>query len=209
MPVTLDDVRRALALRTHMQVTDATGHRAAVALILREQPSGLELLFIHRAEHPADPWSGQMAFPGGRSETGDAELIATAVRETREEIGVDLEHSAERLGALDELHAVSRMRPVDLAIAPFVFRLRELVEPVLSPEVDSVLWLRLDELLGPEHRGLFDYPHGGTLLKFPCIRMAGRTIWGLTYRIFTNLQVLIEAPELRREHPGSVPATRR
>ena len=203
MPVTLADVRRALALRPHLQVSDAPGHRAAVALILREATHGLELLFIHRAEHPADPWSGQMAFPGGRSEDGDGELIATAVREAREEIGIDLERSAERLGALDELRAISRMRPVDLSIAPFVFWLREPVEPVLSPEVNSVLWLRLDELLGPDHRGLFDYPHGGTLLKFPCIRMAGRTIWGLTFRIFTNLQVLLEAPgPLSHSVPG-------
>jgi 8-oxo-dGTP pyrophosphatase MutT (NUDIX family) len=205
MHVTLDDVRRALALRPHTQVADPTGRRAAVALILREGPRGLELLFIHRAEHPQDPWSGQMAFPGGRAEDGDDGLVATAIRETREEIGIDLARSAEPLGALDELHALSRMRPVDLKIAPFVFRLREPADPVLSPEVDAVLWLRLEELLGPEHRGLFDYPHGGTLLKFPCIRMAGRTIWGLTYRIFTNLQLLLETPELRRQTVHPVP----
>jgi 8-oxo-dGTP pyrophosphatase MutT (NUDIX family) len=207
--VTLDHVRSALGLRPAGRVGEPVGTRAAVALILREASAGLELLFIHRAEHPSDPWSGQMAFPGGRCEDGDGNLLATAVRETLEEIGVDLDRSGERLGALDELRAISRMRPVDLAIAPFVFRLREDVTPRLSPEVDSVLWLGLDELLGPGHRGLLDYPHGGTLLKFPCIRMAGRTIWGLTYRIFTNLQLLLESLDLNDTHEPEVAGTAR
>jgi len=192
MPVTLAEIRGALALRPHLQVAEPVGTRAAVALVFREAPAGLELLFIQRAEHPADPWSGQMAFPGGRFEAGDDGLAATAVRETLEEIAIDLARSGERLGALDELRAVSRMRPVDLVIAPFVFFLREPVEARPGPEVSSVLWLGLDALLGRDHRGLLDYPRDGTLLKFPCIRIAGRTIWGLTYRIFTNLQVLIE-----------------
>ncbi len=120
---TWDDVRRALASRPSEPVTPALASRAAVALILRDGEAGIELLFIRRAEHPQDPWSGQMAFPGGRAETGDADLLATAVRETAEEIGLDLAHAAEPLGALDEVRAMARMRPMDLTIQPFVFRL--------------------------------------------------------------------------------------
>src|SRR5687767_9515898 len=62
---TWDDVRRALASRPSEPVTPALSSRAAVALILRDGKAGIELLFIRRAEHPQDPWSGQMAFPGG------------------------------------------------------------------------------------------------------------------------------------------------
>src|SRR4051812_22030254 len=122
--------------------------RAAVAVILREGTAGLEVLFIRRAEHPQDPWSGQMAFPGGRAEPANADLRATAVRETREEIGVDLFAAAEDLGRLDEVRAVARGRPVNLTITPFVFRLRQPFDPVLSVEVRSLHWLPLGELLG-------------------------------------------------------------
>ena len=85
--------------------------------------AGIELLFIRRAEHEKDPWSGQMGFPGGRAEPGDPGPEATAVRETLEETGLDLAGDGERLGALDEVKALARGRPVDLVIAPFVFRL--------------------------------------------------------------------------------------
>ena len=63
-----DDVRGALSSRAPVRVAAEVGRRAAVALVLRDGPSGIELLFIRRADHPEDPWSGQMAFPGGRSE---------------------------------------------------------------------------------------------------------------------------------------------
>ena len=55
---------------------------AAVAAILRQAPSGLEVLFIKRAERDGDPWSGHMAFPGGRREPHDSDLYSTALRET-------------------------------------------------------------------------------------------------------------------------------
>jgi 8-oxo-dGTP pyrophosphatase MutT (NUDIX family) len=71
--------------------------------MLREGPAGLELLFIRRAEHEADPWSGQMGFPGGRAEAGDTDLKQTAIRETLEEIGIDLARDGAFLGPLDEV----------------------------------------------------------------------------------------------------------
>ncbi|HEV8382740.1 MAG TPA: CoA pyrophosphatase, partial [Gemmatimonadales bacterium] len=74
---------------------------AAVAVILHESDDGLEALFIHRAVRVGDTWSGQIAFPGGRREPSDHDLLATAIRETLEEVGVDLSR-AERLGVLDD-----------------------------------------------------------------------------------------------------------
>jgi 8-oxo-dGTP pyrophosphatase MutT (NUDIX family) len=178
------DLERALALRPPCST-------AAVALAFREAVLGLELLFIHRAEHPQDPWSGQMAFPGGRRERGDAELRQTAIRETFEEIGIDLSQAG-LLGALDETRAMSRMRPLDLTITPFVFRLSGPQAPRLSAEVVSLHWVPLDDLLSSRFRDLMDYPHDGQRLKFPCFRVQGKTIWGLTYRMFSNLQALLE-----------------
>jgi 8-oxo-dGTP pyrophosphatase MutT (NUDIX family) len=188
------DLERALRLRPPLRSAERTGQTAAVALTFREQGGGLELLFIHRAEHPQDPWSGQMAFPGGRSEERDADLRQTAIRETLEEIGLDLAR-ADQLGSLDETRAMSRMRPLDLTITPFVFRVRGMPEPRLSAEVTSLHWIPLDDLLGSRFRELMDYPHDGQRLKFPCFRIQGKTIWGLTYRMFSNLQALLEEVE--------------
>ena len=183
-----DDVRGALASRAPARVDAEVGRRAAVALVLRDGPAGVELLFIRRADHPEDPWSGQMAFPGGRSEPGDIDLLATAVREAEEEIGVDLSREAEYLGPLDEVRAMARLRPVDLAIAPFVFRLRGGATFRPNHEVRSIHWIPLDELMREDRRSVMDYPYQGSTLQFPCLRVEHVVIWGLTYRMFVGLQ---------------------
>ena len=202
MEPTWDDVRRALASRPSQPVTPALASRAAVALILRDGEAGIDLLFIRRAEHPQDPWSGQMAFPGGRAEPGDADLTATAVRETAEEIGLDLARAAEPLGALDEVRAMARMRPMDLTIQPFVFRLVTPAELHLSSEVKSVHWLPLAALLGADLRSTMDYVQDGTSLRFPCVRVDEVVIWGLTYRMLLALGERLLAPGDARAAEG-------
>ena len=110
------------------------------------------------------------------------------VTETKEEIGVDLSHGGRALGGLDEVRAMARMRPMNLTITPFVFRLHESFEPVLSDEVRSVHWLSLGELLGTARRSTMDYAHQGESMQFPCLRIDEVVIWGLTYRMFMSFQ---------------------
>ena len=189
-PADLEQVRAALLAHEAGRVPDAVAARAAVALVLRQGAAGLELLFIRRADDPRDPWSGQMAFPGGRAEPGDPELRATAIRETLEEIGLDLARRGEYLGALDEVRAMARLRPLDLAITPFVFHLRGEAALTVGEEVESVHWLPLAGLLSLEARSSYEYRHDGGVLSFPCLRLEGVVIWGLTYRMlgsFTSL----------------------
>lgn len=190
MAIVWEDLRRALGSRAPSRLTGELASRAGVALMLRDGDAGLELLFIHRAEHPADPWSGQMGFPGGRSEPGDADLEQTALRETEEEVGLP-RGQLEPLGGLDELRAVSRQGAMSLSISPYVFRASGPFQLVPNSEVQGIYWLPLEQLLGTEHRSTMDYAHDGHPLRFPCLRIRGRTIWGLTYRIFTNLQELL------------------
>lgn len=186
--LSVEAVRQALSARPGQRLPDQVRSRAAVAMILRPAEAGLELLLIRRAEHPRDPWSGQMAFPGGRAEPGDADLSTTATREVAEEIGIDLRHAGELLGPLDELRAMARLRPMDLTIQPFVFRLTEGVTAVAKEEVESVHWLPLEALFAPAARSSLDYRYEGQSLVFPCLRHEGLVIWGLTYRMLQGLQ---------------------
>jgi 8-oxo-dGTP pyrophosphatase MutT (NUDIX family) len=182
------ELERSLAVHTPATVTESVGSRAAVALLLRDTAGGLELLFIRRAEHEGDPWSGHVGFPGGRAEPGEGELLTTAIRETLEETAIDLARDGTLLGRLDEVRAMARGRPVDLAISPFVFRLRQPAEGAPNHEVVSLHWLPLSTLLDSSSRSTVDYVLEEAHLTLPCLRVGGLVIWGLTYRMFDNLR---------------------
>jgi 8-oxo-dGTP pyrophosphatase MutT (NUDIX family) len=186
-----EDLARGLGGHPPLRV-DGDTPRAAVALVFRNgAQGGLELLFIRRAEHEKDPWSGHMGFPGGRAEPGDSGPEATAVRETLEETGLDLARDGEPLGALDEVVALARGRPLDLVIAPFAFRLRRRLDGARSHEVVSLHWLPLRRLLEPEVRSTLQYQYEETVIDLPCLRIEGVVIWGLTYRMFENLSIVL------------------
>ena len=186
-----NDLARALGSHTPLRV-EGGASRAAVALVLRDAaPGGVELLFIRRAEQEKDPWSGHVGFPGGRAEPGDPGPEATAMRETLEETGLDLARDGERMGALDEVKALARGRPVDLVIAPFAFRLSRRLDGAPSHEVVSLHWLPLERLLAPETCSTLQYQYEETVLELPCLRIDGLVIWGLTYRMFENLRAVL------------------
>src|SRR5262245_51926666 len=108
--ITLDAVRRLGRIHRSPPEPGATENVAAVALILVPGHTGLETLFIRRAVRVGDPWSGQVGLPGGRRDPADVDLEHTAIRETREELAVDL-GLAERLGPLDDLSPRTQLLP--------------------------------------------------------------------------------------------------
>jgi 8-oxo-dGTP pyrophosphatase MutT (NUDIX family) len=180
---TLEEVRRALSLRPPALLPERLPRQAAVSIVLRQPPSGLEVLFIRRAEREGDLWSGHVAFPGGGVEPGEG-VEEAAVRETEEEVGIDLRAGAVRLGALDEIQAIGRGRAVGLSIQPWVWALRGETGPFrLSAEVASVHWVRLADLLDPARQAPFPYVHEGMELVLPSLDVGGLVIWGLTYRM--------------------------
>ena len=98
--LTVDQIRAKLADCAHAPaVFEANYRQAAVAMILAEGDTELDVCFIRRAEREGDPWSGQVAFPGGRADPVDPTASAVAERETLEEIGLPL-LSGDLIGAL-------------------------------------------------------------------------------------------------------------
>lgn len=181
-------VRRALRAPREPASREA-GRRAAVAALLAESQSGVDLLLIRRAERASDPWSGHMALPGGYLDRSDPTLLATAVRETREELGVDLERDAEFLGQLQDFQP---HRSLDLSVTPFVFGTS--ARPALTPnsEVALALWIPLAELAGGALRFEHELELGGRPQRFPAFRVGQHVVWGLTYRVVEALLRQIE-----------------
>ena len=161
---------------------------AAVAVIFRITASdALELLMIERASYVGDPWSGHIAFPGGRREPGDATLLDTALRETREETSVDIRTAGRVLGALDRVNPMSTALP-PLSIAPFVAQLSQDVTLSLSEEVAGAFWVPLEALQGPEiSRQVEVTLSNGTVRIVRAFVHERYTIWGLTERILRDL----------------------
>ncbi len=173
-------------------VPDTRHRNAAVALILRPPPGvadpmvhACEVLAIQRAESARDPWSGQMALPGGSVDDADAGLVAAAVRETQEETGLRLDARRDTVGRIEMVRPLGVRLPA-IAIWPFVFRAEPgEVARVNSREVASVHWFPIDALTDERNRGRYAWKEGGEVRWFPCVRVEGRVIWGLTYRVLT------------------------
>jgi 8-oxo-dGTP pyrophosphatase MutT (NUDIX family) len=180
----LEEIRARLAAYRPTLIEEHKVARASVAVVLSEGAAGVELLLIQRAMRDDDPWSGHMALPGGRRDPDDADVIATAVRETREEVGIDLTVDGEPIGRLDELRAVARHRPLDLVISPVAFALQRPVMLTLNPrEVDSAVWVPFSFFFRPQARATYSRTLDGIASDYPAFRYEHYTIWGLTHRI--------------------------
>lgn len=148
----------------------------------------LSVLFIRRAEYAADPWSGQIAFPGGRHEPGDSDLFATALRETLEETGVDL-RAAEVLGTLDDLHSTNPGLP-NIFVRPFVLAVVETGQMKLSAEVADAFWVPLSVLRDATVWREATVTARGRTFPVRACHFEGRLIWGMTERILSQLLTL-------------------
>ncbi|HZA98136.1 MAG TPA: CoA pyrophosphatase [Gemmatimonadales bacterium] len=156
---------------------------AAVAVILAPDPDAL--LLIRRAERLGDPWSGHMALPGGRREAQDADLLATAIRETSEEVGVELS-STELAGRLEDVVPRTPVLP-PIAVRPFVFLRDSRPALILNPEVTSATWVPLTHLLRPDTHHLVRLEVAGSSRLVQAYELSDGIVWGMTERILTQL----------------------
>jgi 8-oxo-dGTP pyrophosphatase MutT (NUDIX family) len=157
---------------------------AAVAIIRSKKPDP-RILILRRALNPLDPWSGHFAFPGGRRESIDADLLATCLRETREECGLRLSPAAlkKELAPTEAGNALGK--PV--RVVPFLFEVAEPLPLHLDPaECAAAYWVPESHLRDPALRG-FISPLPDPQKRFPSILLEGGHIWGFTYKVLENL----------------------
>jgi 8-oxo-dGTP pyrophosphatase MutT (NUDIX family) len=182
------------AVRAHVPRVaerDGTFFEAAVALILRETVHNeIELLFIKRAEREGDPWSGQVALPGGRRDPSDGTLVDTAVRETREEVGLDLLRDGAIAGALDELRPRTIVLP-PVIVRPFVATLSRDVPIIVSDEVDRYFWAPLNIILAVSSARETEIVVRGERSMRPAIHFGEHVVWGMTERILRDFEGII------------------
>jgi 8-oxo-dGTP pyrophosphatase MutT (NUDIX family) len=171
----------------------ATPRPAAVLIPLVMRPPGLTVLLTERTAHLSSH-AGQVAFPGGRTEPHDPSAVATALRETEEEIGLSRVH-VEIIGQLPQYITGS-----GFAVTPVV----GLVEPSHSLTIDDnevaeIFEVPLEFLMNPAHhqRRVYAWEDGAQrgFLAMPWRRPDGREhfIWGVTAAMLRNLYRFLSA----------------
>lgn len=152
--------------------------RAGVAVLVRPDD---HICMIRRAVKEGDYWSGHMGFPGGREESIDGGLLQTAIRETREEIGIDI-LPEQCMGRLSDLHHPK------LQVAAFVFSSESDLEFVLEEsEVAEVYWLPLYAFGDPSYRGTRTATYKGKEYQAPVVNIGSADVWGISLRFIEDL----------------------
>jgi len=192
---TLEHLRSALA-SYQPRLTDRSTWpehtHASVALLLREGRCGVEILFILRAEFQGDPWSGNIAFPGGHIEADDETVRAAAERETLEEIGIDLQKE-EFLGRTDDVAGAH----LPVIVSCFSYCVAASTPLFPNREINETFWVPLADLADPKRQRLHYVMFRGEQLERPAIDLLGpgRTVlWGITYRLVSHFMQLTGVP---------------
>jgi 8-oxo-dGTP pyrophosphatase MutT (NUDIX family) len=190
--LSLQTIEHALAHhRPRKKALRAILKRSAVAMILREQGRGAEILMIKRAERRGDPWSGHMAFPGGRMESHDRHGLDVATRETHEEIGLRLGDRDPCIGRLSEIMTHLQLKRRPMVVSPYLFRLDRTVSLEPNHEVAEVIWVPLDFLRDRGNREIMHWQRGRVPVPLPCYYFRGRRIWGLSLMMLDELLAIL------------------
>lgn len=191
--MSLSPLQQLLALRLHRRnaatVEDPDFRQASVALIVGTDPDAV--LIIRRAERSGDPWSGHMGLPGGRRDADDEHLLATAIRETWEEVGLRITPK-DLLGTLDDVFPRSQAKEPVFA-RPFVFGVPGHPVLRLNAEVSAARWVPLESLADARNLSEFTLEIGGVSRSFPAYRIEEGPIWGMTERMLTSFIDLVAA----------------
>jgi 8-oxo-dGTP pyrophosphatase MutT (NUDIX family) len=161
--------------------------RSSVVLLFREGAKGAEVLMMKRAEREGDPWSGHMAFPGGRQDPGDKSIFATAVREVREEMGFDIEAVADHALRLSDIHATGKGRLQPMVVTPFVMFAHSDMSISPNYEVADYVWIPLQHFMLPANRETFEMTYSGVDYTLPCYYYKQFKVWGMSLMMLDEL----------------------
>lgn len=199
LPLLAEDLR---ARPGRLESDDGDPIRAAVAIVLRashESPvishavvPALDVLLILRAQREGDPWSGQVALPGGRRDAGDATLQDTAIRETLEETGIDLSTNGLVLGTLDELRPRTPVLP-PIIVTPYVAIAPQELSLQISDELADAFWAPWSTFADPTITSESTVNVRGADWKVSSYLVGERIVWGMTERILRQLAERISA----------------
>ena len=166
----------------------ALSQRAAVCMIVSDHPQlGPSLLMIQRAIHAGDPWSGQMAFPGGKHETDDAHITATALRELEEELSISDQYLRRFARLSDILARPYRPLKKPMVVTPLLFESSVIdLNPKPNHEVADVLWVPL-QTFHSENRQTMQWKKNGVPIQLPCYYFEDKKIWGLSLMMIDEL----------------------
>ncbi len=178
-------LRGTVASRRPVRIDRQEARRAAVAILLTEGADPA-ILFVERKVREGDPWSGQMALPGGFAAAADASLPATAERETAEETGISVLGEGAFVGTLDDVSPRTPYLP-PLVVTPCLYVVPRRLEATPGPEVESAVWLRVQALYDPGSRRPYRLEFQGAERVFESIVVGRYTIWGLTERVLRQL----------------------
>lgn len=196
--VTVEEIREAI-LREPFEPRPfvAEPNRASVAMILAGSGRELEFCFIRRADREGDPWSGHVAFPGGRASPGDPDAVAVAERETLEEVGIAL-RPEQRLGPLPEMPVRRDDLNFSMTLSPFLYHVgNERLPSTPNREVAEIFWVPIAHIFDASATTVMEFERGGEMLSFPGVLHGSNIIWGLTLRVLE-----IFAERLRRPLPS-------
>lgn len=181
--------------RARKIVSGSWGKRAAVNLLFDSNNiASASVLMIQRAKHERDPWSGQMAFPGGRQEKTDKSTLETAKRETFEEVGFDIDSSvdssggAQLLGRLSDINVKQRSIKINLIVTPYIFGVEERPKLAANYEVADLVWIPLSDFADFSKRKQHKFRYGSLTFNLPCYHFGGdQLVWGLSLAMIDEL----------------------
>ena len=194
--ITLNEIRTLVQARDHTPAQfEALPNQASVAMILADGEDDLEVCFIRRADREGDPWSGQVAFPGGRAGGSDLDAQGVAERETHEEVGLRL-YESHRVGPLPTRQISRPGVDDDMVLSPFIYHIgagKQASAFVREPaEVANVFWVPMQHLFDEASATELEYPMSGSSMSFPGIRFEDHVIWGLTLNVLDSFAQIMQ-----------------